>query len=149
MSLPFSSPALLPALVPLALATVALYLKSFLTTVVQARERLRTRTFAFAEDASQWKGEVDPRCSELHHRASSALRNDRENIPYFLGLSVCYTLLQGPLMGAWLYFGGFVVCRSLHTVFFLAQRQPLRNQAFSASVLALVSLAIHTVWLAF
>lgn len=148
MSLPFAASLPLPALAPLALATAALYLKSFLTTLVQARERLRTRKLAFLEDAAQWKGQVDPLCSELHHRASSALRNDCENIPYFLGLGLCYTLLDGPLTEAWLYFGGFVAARYLHTALFLAQRQPWRNRAFSASLLALVSLAVHTVSLA-
>lgn len=149
---PLSTPLIvesLPSLIPFALASVGLFLKSFLTVLVQARERLRTREFAYEEDARQWRGTLEPGCSELHLRASSALRNDRENIPYFLGLGVCYVLLGGSSTFGWLYCGGFLAARALHTLAFLLRIQPLRNQAFGVSFTVLMGLVVHVVVLVF
>lgn len=136
--------AIMNGLVPsvYALSVVTLFLKFFATISVQALERLNKRHFRYPEDAAFWRGKIGED-SERCVRAQHLLRNDAESQIWYLGLAGAYTLLGAWPNGAPIYFGTYVVARSVHGYFLLVPKQPHRNRAFSLGMLVLFVLAGH------
>ncbi|MCY1062577.1 MAPEG family protein [Nannocystis sp. SCPEA4] len=127
-----------------AVAVAALFFKHFMTTAIQGRERLRTRSFAYPEDAAQWRGEHhDGPPSPLWDRAARLLRNDGENHALFFALGGAYVALGCPDRLGVAYFAVYAVARWAHAVFLLWPRQPHRNRAYVVSLAVLLALAVH------
>jgi hypothetical protein len=124
---------------------VVLFLKFFATALLQARTRLRTRVFRYAEDAAFWHGRVGEE-SEASTRAQQLLRNDGEVHPYYLALGGAYLALGAWPAGAPYYFGVFVLSRLVHAYCLLRPRQPLRNRAYVVGLSVLLALAAHVVF---
>jgi uncharacterized MAPEG superfamily protein len=133
------------ALAVYAASWVVLFLKFFLTALLQARTRMQTRVFRYAEDAAFWHGQVGED-AEPSARAQQLLRNDAEVHPYYLALGGAYLALGAWPAGAPYYFGAFVLSRLVHGYFLLHPRQPLRNRAYVVGLTVLLALAAHVVF---
>lgn len=127
-----------------AVAVAALFFKHFFTASIQGRERLRTRRFAYPEDAAQWRGKHDDASpSPLWDRAARLLRNDGENHALFFALGGAYVALGcAERLGA-VYFTVYALARWVHAIFLLWPRQPHRNRAYVVSLAVLIALAVH------
>jgi uncharacterized MAPEG superfamily protein len=136
------------ALVVYCVSLVVLWLKFFVATVIQARERLFASTFRYPEDAAHFGGQLAPdsdRCA----RAQSLLRNDAEGQTYFLILGLLYLLVGAWPAGALFYFPAYVLSRVAHAYYLLHPRQPHRTRAFAVGVLIVTLLAVHVAYAAF
>lgn len=133
------------ALAVYAASWVALFLKFFGTALLQARARMRTRVFRYAEDAAFWHGQVGEE-SEASSRAQQLLRNDGEVHLYYLALGGAYLALGAWPTGAPYYFGVFMLSRLVHGYCLLRPIQPLRNRAYVIGLSVLLVLAAHVVF---
>lgn len=126
-------------------------MKCIWAIVIQGRHRLATKEFQYSEDAAHWGGAVASPRTELTRadRAQNMLRNDGESQIYFFVLAVLYTWLNCfPKVGAALFFV-YALARWAHGIFLIYPKQPLRNLAFSTSLvvqLAMVAIIMHQVF---
>jgi uncharacterized membrane protein YecN with MAPEG domain len=129
-----------------ALTTVALFLKMFSTSAVQASGRIGTNTFVNPEDA-RFYGKTEPAAEEapLVRRAQAVWRNDLENIPIFLFLGLVYVLARCWPVGAVIYFSSFVVARIFHAVFYFKAMQPWRNISYDVGIVICFVISAHVV----
>lgn len=126
----------------LLVTTVLLWAKCIWAITIQGRQRLKSKEFQYAEDAAHWGGAVASPSKEMSSadRAQNMLRNDAESQPYFFILAILYIWLEGfPKVGAAL-FVGYALTSWLHGTFFIYPKQPLRNLAFSASLVIQLSM---------
>ena len=124
---------------------VILFLKMFANSVVQALGRVRSGAFTRAEDARVFAKGAAPVERELPlvERASGCWRNDLENIPMYLFISLAFVLAGGGERYAWIYFGLYTLIRCVHTIVYLRGLQPHRFLAFSAGNVVLFCLLVH------
>ena len=125
-------------------AVFALFLKTIASTLVQAKERLGSKKFAYPEDAAHWKG-TQQEDTELCQRAQRVLRNDSETQPWFVVFGALYVVLGAWPTGAFIYFPLYVLSRVFHTLWLLNPKQPHRNRAFGLGLSVLVIVAVHVV----
>ena len=133
------------------LATSALALKMWLNSAVQGLARMRSTQMANPEDAalmSTFTGKtytVTERTSEsaLARRASACWRNDLENIPMFIFLSLGFVLAGGPTGPGAAYLAVFVLARISHTLCYFLQLQPWRNLSYQLGSATTAVVAIH------
>ena len=116
-----------PALQPFALALLALFLKTSLTSIAQVLSRYRSGRFLLPEDAALVGRQTVASESTLVQRVSYVWRNDLENLPLFLLLALTYVLLGAPRDSATWLFASYVVIRYLHTLIYLRGLQPWRT----------------------
>ncbi|PRP96244.1 MAPEG family protein [Enhygromyxa salina] len=128
-----------------ALTIVALFLKMFATAFVQGVARMKSKTFAYPEDAAAFGGTAGAADHPLAERGQRALRNDLENIPMFSFLALAYVQLGCWETGVHVYFPIFVLARIGHTLTFLRPTQPLRNRFYLVGVLVCLVLSGHIV----
>lgn len=124
-----------------ALIALSLFFKMFVTTLVQARARMKSGAFARPEDAAHWGGDLGD--APLALLAQAALRNDLENIPWFLVLVATLLAFNAPPAIGLAYGATFLVARVVHTWSYLRPRQPLRNRAYLCGVATNFALVIH------
>jgi len=124
-------------------AVFVLFIKLVIVVATQGVTRMRTRTFAYPEDAAHWSGEAVERESDLVVRAQRVLRNDGESQPFFLVFGGLYLVLGATPWAAWIYFPAYALARVAHTWFFLRPRQPHRNRAFAVGLIVTAALALH------
>ena len=119
-----------PALPIFTLAASALLLKATCLSSAQVITRLRSRRFLIPEDAQFSR--TNPVDSEHPFvvRCGWVWRNDAENLPFFLTVSLMFTLLGGDAVTATWLFGGYVGVRYLHTIVYLRGLQPWRAVLF-------------------
>jgi glutathione S-transferase len=115
-----------PALPVFALALVALFLKTTLTSLLQVSARLRSRMFTIPEDAALMRVKVNQQEAAFVQRCANVWRNDVENLPLFLALALSYVLLGGPADAAAPLFATYVALRYAHTLAYLRGLQPWR-----------------------
>lgn len=122
-----------------------LFVKMFANSGVQAFVRMSNRAFVRPDDAAFFGRGAAPLERELplSDRAQQCWRNDLENIPIFLFLTLGLVLLGGSAYWVGVYCTLFVIGRVLHTIFYLNPRQPHRNLAFQLGVFATVAAGIH------
>lgn len=138
----------LPALTPYAVAVTALFAKTTLTSVLQVVSRLRSGVFPIPEDARLMGRQPAPAESGFVQRCANVWRNDTENLPLFMALSLAYVLLGAPAQSATLYFGAYVVLRYAHTLVFLRGLQPWRAVLFLAGLAVCWAIAVQCLLLA-
>ena len=130
-----------------------LFVKMWMNSLIQGYCRMRNRQFVIPEDAEVFgrlTGSKFAPSKEEHpmvQRASNCWRNDLENIPIFLIISIGYVLAGGGEKWGAIYFCAFVVARIIHTVCYLASLQPWRNIAYLSGVVTTIAVAVHSVWL--
>ena len=137
-----------------AICTVLLSVKMWANAAIQVHARFRNKIFVNPEDARVYSAlmktefRAEPNEHPLAQRAALCWRNDLENIPLFMILSLGFALLGGPAGWAKLYFSVFVVARVLHTYFYVSAKQPWRTVAYEIGALASMGIAIHVLYLA-
>ncbi len=124
---------------------VILFFKMFAISSVQAIARVRSRAFTRPEDARVFGKGAAPVERELPlvERANGCWRNDLENIPMYLFLSLAFVLAGGGERYAWIYFGLYTLIRCVHSLVYLLGLQPHRFLAFFAGNVVLFSLIVH------
>lgn len=123
-----------PALPAFAIALVALFLKTTLTSVLQVTGRVRTRTVLLPEDAAMFGLTAKTAESPFVQRCANVWRNDVENLPLFIALALTYVLLGASLESAQWLFGAYVLARYAHTVVYLRGLQPWRVLVYYAGL---------------
>lgn len=124
----------LPALPAFAMALVALFAKTTLTSVIQVVSRLRARTFLLPEDAALMRTRPVAAEAAFVQRCANVWRNDVENLPLFVALALTYVLLGAPAESAQWLFAAYVVLRYVHTIVYLRGLQPWRALAYIAGL---------------
>ncbi len=115
-----------PALPAFALALVALFFKTTLTSVIQVVSRVMAGTFLIPEDAALMRKRAVAAEAPFVQRCANVWRNDVENLPLFLALALTYVLLGASLESARTLFATYVVLRYAHTAVYLRGLQPWR-----------------------
>jgi glutathione S-transferase len=134
----------MPLLRMYALTTIILGFKMFANSLVQGKGRVSTSIFTNPEDAKLFGGKLEPQEAPSVQRAAKVWRNDLENIPFFLIVAGIYVMATGLSAEAFeIYCVIFVVCRILHTIFFLNAVQPWRTVAFTIGTGAMFAMMIH------
>jgi len=135
----FSDPALGTYAIVASLVGVHLILLAFWTGTVRARNK----KFVNPEDAGAFKGDQ----AEADHpdvlRVKRAHQNALENAVPFFAIGLLYALSGPSRLGAQAYFFTFLGARVLHSVFYLAQKQPFRTMMFAIGALATIGMAVH------
>lgn len=137
-----------PALPAFSFALIALFAKTTMTSLLQVSARFRTRSFSAPEDAKLAGVPWSNAEAGLVQRCSSVWRNDTENLPLFLALSLVYVLLGAPLDGAGKLFGAYVVLRYAHTVAYVLALQPWRALLYLGGMAVCWAIAVHIFLLA-
>jgi uncharacterized MAPEG superfamily protein len=135
-----------PAAQAYALATVALFLKMFSGSIVQAIGRFGTNTFVNPEDA-RFYGRTAPAAQEarLVLRAQAVWRNDLENLPIFVFRGLVYLIARCRPLGAAIYFSIFLVARIFHSIFYFKAMRPWRNISYAGGIAICFELSAHIV----
>jgi uncharacterized MAPEG superfamily protein len=115
-----------PALPAYAVALVALFLKTTLTSVVQVVSRVRAGVFPIAEDARLMGRTPADAEAPFVRRCANVWRNDTENLPLFMALGLTFVLLGASAQAGLIYFSLYVALRYVHTIVFLCGLQPWR-----------------------
>ena len=103
--------------------------------------RVRAKQYVNPEDARLNKADSVDVDHPAVARVKRAHQNAIENaIPFFV-VGALYSMIASKT-GALVYFGTFVAVRLLHTVFYLAGRQPFRTLSFGIGVLATIGMAV-------
>lgn len=137
-----------PALPAFAVALVALFLKTTLTSMLQIIGRFRTRTFVLPEDAAMMRMRPKEQESAFVQRCANVWRNDVENLPLFIALALTYVLFGAPLASAQMLFTAYVALRYAHTGVFLFGVQPWRVIMYYGSLAICWVIAVRIVMLA-
>lgn len=133
---------------------VILYLKMLFNSFTQGYLRVKNKHFVNPEDASIFgrifktnatDSEVE---APLIDRASRCWRNDLENIPMFLIISIGYVLAGGRAKWGLIYFSVFTGARIFHTICYMMQIQPWRNLSYVLGVVTTITIAVHSIGIA-
>jgi uncharacterized MAPEG superfamily protein len=126
------------------LFTIILWIKMLANSILQGYFRFKNKQFVTPEDAKAFGGlikqKVDASFEEhpMVLRLAKCWRNDLENIPAFLLISLGYALLGGSAAFGLVCFIVFTVSRVLHTFFYVASKQPHRNIAFDFGLITTI-----------
>lgn len=132
-----------------------LAIKMWANTLVQGISRIKYNAFDIPEDATKLGAfyKKDLNYSETKHfldeRGAACWRNDLENIPLFLLLSLGYVLIGGNYKWLLGYFSIFIIARISHTVCYFRQAQPWRSFSFDLGFITSIILMIHNLYLVF
>lgn len=138
-----------PALMVYVLATLVLCLNLLFLWVYSGGVRGKTKTAMNPEDAvTVAKGaQVSDSDPPEVARVLRAHRNAEASIYPFLALGLAFVLLGGPAEHAKIIFGTFVGARLVHSISYLAGKQPWRSLGFVVGLLAILGLMGDMVWL--
>ncbi len=101
------------------------------------------KVFVWPEDARLNKGETSPTEHPDVLRVQRAHANLIENALPFLMIGLAYVATGASECGAQILLYGFVAARVLHSVFYLAGRQPFRTIMFGIGVISIGTMAIQ------
>lgn len=136
-----------PAFLPFGLAAVLLCANLLFLWVRSGGARAKTQSTPNSEDVAQFGSKlagVDP---EPIARVLRAHTNAQASIYPFLVLGLLYVAAGGGLIAASAYCGIFCLARVVHTVAYLAAKQPWRTVAFVTGLLVTGVLLLHVLWL--
>lgn len=133
----------------------SLAFKMWANTIIQSIARVKHNAFDIPEDAEKLGNfyKMDLNYSPTKHfideRGAACWRNDLENIPLFLFLTLGYVLIGGGYQWLLGYFCVFILARISHTACFVMQAQPWRSFSFDVGFIATIALSIHNLVLVF
>ena len=132
-----------PAVRLFGIVSLLLVVKMIAVGFTTSAIRIRRKVYSTPEDYVL--NRVTPRGpDEDIERIRRAHQNDLENIlPFFL-VGFLYALTTPSLLGARVYFIGFLIARVLHSVFYIRALQPHRTIAFTVGMLLLVGMLVST-----
>ncbi|MBI4955288.1 MAG: MAPEG family protein [Myxococcales bacterium] len=132
-----------PAMSAFAVAATVLALQMVALALWTGTVRTRRKVFSNPEDARLTKTELAEREHEDVRRVQRAHQNALENAVPFFAIGLLYAATGPSQVGALGYFVTFVAARGLHSVFYLAGKQPFRTLSFAVGVLCLIGMAVH------
>lgn len=135
-----------PALGVWVWALLALLLKTTLTSLLQVLSRIKAGVFPIPEDARLMRRSPASQEAPLVARCAQVWRNDTENLPLFLAVSLAYCLLGASVASAQLWLGAYVLLRWVHTGVYLAGLQPWRALSYLAGLALCWGLALGCAW---
>lgn len=133
-----------PAVRLYAIVALLLVLKMALVGVYTSVLRIRRRVFATAEDYALQNLPPVGVADEDVERVRRAHRNDLENVLPFLAVGLLYALTGPSLLAARIYFWGYLVARTLHSIFYIRALQPHRTIAFTVAALISAAMLVTT-----
>ena len=132
-----------PAFKTYVLASTFVGLHLVLLALWTGTVRAMRKVFVFPEDARLNRGQ---QASAEHAdvlRVQRAHANLLENALPFLIIGLAYVATGAGTFGAELLMYGFVAARVLHSIVYLAGRQPLRTIAFGLGVISIGTMAVQ------
>jgi uncharacterized MAPEG superfamily protein len=106
--------------------------------------RLRRKVFATPEDYKLQGLTPRPIVDEDIERVRRAHQNDLENILPFFIVGFFYLMTQPSLFSARIYGIGYLVVRTLHSIFYIRSMQPHRTIAFTAGGVLSIAMLVQT-----
>lgn len=131
-----------PAFAAYALACVVLVVNLFVLAGMTGGGRAKVKVFVNAEDVTK-DGKVQPTDAEWIARLLRVHRNALENFVPFAVIGLLYVLMGASERGAYVLFGTYVVARILHSIAYLAGKQPWRTILYGVGVLATVGMMVQ------
>jgi uncharacterized MAPEG superfamily protein len=131
-----------PAFSIYALACAVLVLNLLVLAGMVGGGRGKARVVLNPEDARPG-AKVEANDAESVARIGRAHRNALENFVPFAVLGLLYVLMGATARGATILFATFVVARLLHSVVYLAGKQPWRTVFYLVGVLATVGILVQ------
>jgi len=132
-----------PAVRLFGIVSLLLVVKMIAVGFATSTLRIRRKVYSTPEDYVL--NRVTPKGpDEGVERIRRAHQNDLENILPFFVVGFLYALTTPSLLGARVYFIGFLATRVLHSVFYIRSLQPHRTIAFTAGTLLLVGMLVST-----
>jgi prostaglandin-E synthase 1 len=131
-----------PLFVAYAITALALSLNLIVLWTMSGVVRTRTKTALNPEDVAQFKvaqSDADP---PVVARVLRAHANAEASIYPFLILGLVFVLAGGGYRTGAIIFAVFVVARVLHSVFYVAARQPWRTISFMLGGIATLALMV-------
>jgi glutathione S-transferase len=134
----------IPAVRLYTIVAVLLVIKVLVVGSYTSLLRLRRRVFATPEDYALQGMTPRAERDEDIERVRRAHLNDLENVLPFLAIGFLYALTGPSLLAARIYFIGFLVARTLHSIFYIRGAQPHRTIAFTLGMVLLVGMLVTT-----
>jgi glutathione S-transferase len=107
--------------------------------------RNKAKTFVNPEDAAAVKGAQADADHPDVQRAKRAHMNAIESAVPFFAVGLLYAFSGPSQLGAQVYFYTFLAARVLHSIFYLAQKQPFRTISFAVGALAITGMGVHVI----
>ena len=133
-----------PAVHLYAIVALLLVLKMVAVGFYTSAVRIRRRVFATPEDYALRNLAPAGVPDEDVERVRRAHRNDLENVLPFLVVGLLYALTGPSLPAARIYLIGFLVARTLHSVFYIRAMQPHRTIAFTVGIVLMLAMLVTT-----
>jgi len=134
-----------PALKLYALAGAIVAIHLILLAFYTGSVRAKNKTFVNAEDAATFKGTTADAEHPDVRRAQRAHQNALENALPFFGVGILYALTNPSALAAQVFFFGFVGVRVLHSIFYVANKQPFRTMSFAIGALLTIGMAVQVI----
>jgi microsomal prostaglandin-E synthase 1 len=119
------------ALYAYAVAALVLSLNMIIIWSYSGYVRFKTKTTHNIEDAVRFKTTVEEHDPPDVARVLRVMNNAQANVVPFLILGLVFVLIGGPGSTARMIFGLFTVARLLHSIVYLAAKQPWRTIFYS------------------
>jgi microsomal prostaglandin-E synthase 1 len=132
------------ALYAYALTALVLTTNLIILWVYSGVVRSKTKVAINPEDADQFKTKLEEFDPPEVRRVLRAHANAQASIFPFLFLGLVYVLIGGTASTAKIIFGIFTIARLLHSIVYLAAKQPWRSIMFGIASLALGALIVVT-----
>jgi len=134
-----------PAFKLYALVSTLLSLHLLVLAGWTAAVRTKLKSYVNPEDAVALKAATAENDHPDVLRVKRAHQNAMESAIPFFTVGLMYTLTGASKAGAQAYFLTFLAARVLHSVFYLAQKQPFRTISYAIGALAITGMAVQVI----
>ena len=131
-----------PAFTAYVIATLLLCANMMVLWIMSGSKRGKVKTVPNPEDVNVVMKDATVSLDDPPEvaRILRAHRNAADNIQPFLFLGLIYVMLGAPTLIAQIIFGVFTAARILHSIVYLAGKQPWRSLAYAISMLSMLAL---------
>lgn len=136
-----------PAFVVYAITCLVLCVNLLFLWAYSGVARAKTKTAMNEEDAARFRASLTEFDPPPVARVLRAHGNAQASIYPFLFLGLVFVLAGGSAGTGTVIFGIFTGARLLHSIFYLAGKQPWRTVFFSVGGLATIALMLDIIWL--